>query len=286
MPRDAPHWHRKRELVSRYADSVAVYDARYWPEQSPKYDVVFRHASPAGPLVLDVGCGTALLARYWRERLGRGQRWTGQAPSPSGPSGESSARKLPEPATSGPPRGASPLAVRETPGDIAPGNIPPGGIPRGGFEYVGVDFSRPMLRRGRARERAAEAKGDPRLRVHLVEADVAFLPVRDRVGSCVASFSVLQNLPDPASMLAEVRRVAGEAKIVPVSGGASEGTGTAELTLLEEAPVRVVVTGLGKKVAFPAFEALVKGTFGPGQFLPRGATEDHFYVRVGPASRP
>jgi len=67
-------------------------------------------------------------------------------------------------------------------------------------EVVGVDYSTKMLDK-------ALAKSKWRGNIHLVRADVDFLPVRNHVFQRAFSFTVLQNMPDPSRTLRELLRV-------------------------------------------------------------------------------
>lgn len=72
-----------------------------------------------------------------------------------------------------------------------------------GFHVVGVDLSREMLRRARAKGLSA-----------LVRADVRRLPLRDADVDAAYMVHVLQLLPDPRPVLAELGRVARDAVVV------------------------------------------------------------------------
>jgi ubiquinone/menaquinone biosynthesis C-methylase UbiE len=71
---------------------------------------------------------------------------------------------------------------------------------KGYVELVGVDISRGML--GKA---VAKVSGKPN--IHLIRCDVEFLPFPAKVFDACLAFTLLQNLPNPEAVLAELRRV-------------------------------------------------------------------------------
>lgn len=56
------HWKKKRQILRRYNQSAAVYDAQYYDEQEAKIKAALANITlKKQDFVLDVGCGTALL---------------------------------------------------------------------------------------------------------------------------------------------------------------------------------------------------------------------------------
>jgi len=91
---------------------------------------------------------------------------------------------------------------------------------------VGLEISRETLLK--AKERAEEFQN-----IHLVMADADFMPFRDSAFSMVFAFTLIQNMPDPAKTLEEIKRVA-------------------------EDSAQIVVTGLKKIFSLQAFENLLR----------------------------
>ena len=76
---------------------------------------------------------------------------------------------------------------------------------------VGLDVSRKLLIT--AKERAKKFKD-----VHLVLADADNMPFRQNVFTYVFAFTVVQNMPNPAATLNEIRRIAKRNAIIVISG--------------------------------------------------------------------
>jgi ubiquinone/menaquinone biosynthesis C-methylase UbiE len=63
------HWKKKRQILRRYNQSAAVYDAQYYDEQEAKIKVALASITPTKQdFTLDVGCGTALLFPHLAEK--------------------------------------------------------------------------------------------------------------------------------------------------------------------------------------------------------------------------
>lgn len=62
-------WKKKRQTMRRYNQSAAVYDAQYYDEQETKIKAALANVAPTKQdLILDVGCGTALLFPHLAEK--------------------------------------------------------------------------------------------------------------------------------------------------------------------------------------------------------------------------
>jgi malonyl-CoA O-methyltransferase len=97
---------------------------------------------------------------------------------------------------------------------------------------VGVDVSRKLL--FEARKRAREFRV-----VHLVQADADHLPFSNACFSCVFAFTLLQNMPNPAETLAEIRRTANHDASIVVTSLKKTFSSEAFRELLEQAGLRV-----------------------------------------------
>lgn len=91
---------------------------------------------------------------------------------------------------------------------------------------VGLEISRVTLLK--AKERARSFRN-----VHLVIADADFMPFKDGIFNIVFAFTLIQNMPEPAKTLKEIRRVA-------------------------EDNAQIVVTGLKKIFSLQTFENLLR----------------------------
>lgn len=78
---------------------------------------------------------------------------------------------------------------------------------------AGVDISMGLLKVARA-----QVKGQKYVSVHLVRADIDYLPFQDVFFDKVFAFTLLQNVPDLDAALGEMRRVAKENAVFVVSG--------------------------------------------------------------------
>jgi len=76
---------------------------------------------------------------------------------------------------------------------------------------VGVDFSRKMLERARSRLK-------PFQNVSIICADVDLLPFRGGLFTNVFAITLLQNMPNPADTLSEIKRVAKADALIVISG--------------------------------------------------------------------
>ena len=91
---------------------------------------------------------------------------------------------------------------------------------RRGREVIGIDLSRPMLDRYRAKAAAAGLPPPP-----LLQADATRLPVRDARFAAVVEVHVLHLVPDWEVALAEARRVlVGGGSVLIGRGGGHRGT--------------------------------------------------------------
>jgi ubiquinone/menaquinone biosynthesis C-methylase UbiE len=62
-------WKKKRQILRRYNQSAAVYDAQYYDEQETKIKAALANITPTKQdFILDVGCGTALLFPHLAEK--------------------------------------------------------------------------------------------------------------------------------------------------------------------------------------------------------------------------
>jgi ubiquinone/menaquinone biosynthesis C-methylase UbiE len=91
---------------------------------------------------------------------------------------------------------------------------------------VGLEISRETLLK--AKERAGGFRN-----IHLVMADADFMPFRDGAFHTVFAFTLIQNMPDPAKTLKEIKRVA-------------------------ENNAQIIVTGLKKIFSLQTFKSLLK----------------------------
>lgn len=98
---------------------------------------------------------------------------------------------------------------------------------------IGLDISRKTLTS--AKKRAKEFTN-----VHLVLADADLMPFNDGLFDGVYAFTVIQNMPNPADTLAEMRNVARVGSPVVVTGLKKCFTRAAFISLLETAGFRVV----------------------------------------------
>jgi len=63
------HWRKKRQILRRYNQSAAVYDAQYYEEQQAKIKTALASITiRKEDFILDVGCGTALLFPHLAEK--------------------------------------------------------------------------------------------------------------------------------------------------------------------------------------------------------------------------
>lgn len=76
---------------------------------------------------------------------------------------------------------------------------------------VGLEISKQTLLK--AKERAQSFQN-----VHLVMADADFMPFRDCAFSIAFAFTLIQNMPDPAKTLKEIRRVTEDSAQIIVTG--------------------------------------------------------------------
>jgi ubiquinone/menaquinone biosynthesis C-methylase UbiE len=62
-------WHTKREVKQRYDSTAHIYDRRYAEEQTAKIEAALEHVNmQKHGLVLDAGCGTALLFNHFANK--------------------------------------------------------------------------------------------------------------------------------------------------------------------------------------------------------------------------
>ena len=76
---------------------------------------------------------------------------------------------------------------------------------------VGLDFSRKILLQ--AKKRAENFQG-----IHLILADADNMPLKENIFSHVFGMTLIQNMPNPAKTLNEIRRVAKEYAAIVISG--------------------------------------------------------------------
>jgi len=76
---------------------------------------------------------------------------------------------------------------------------------------VGLDFSRKILLQ--AKKRAENFQG-----IHLILADADNMPLKENIFSHVFGMTLIQNMPNPAKTLNEIRRVAKENAVIVVTG--------------------------------------------------------------------
>lgn len=78
-----------------------------------------------------------------------------------------------------------------------------------GLNYIGIDFSRKIL--GIANKKRAhdgyQRASRTKTHISLIQADCSNLPFRDGIAETIASFSVLQNIPDKNKFLGEIQRI-------------------------------------------------------------------------------
>jgi ubiquinone/menaquinone biosynthesis C-methylase UbiE len=98
---------------------------------------------------------------------------------------------------------------------------------------IGLDISRKTLTN--AKKRAKEFRN-----VHIVLADADRMPFNDGLFDGVYAFTVIQNMPDPADTLAEMRNVARVGSTVVVTGLKKCFSRDAFISLLATAGFRVV----------------------------------------------
>ena len=102
-----------------------------------------------------------------------------------------------------------------------------------GKASVGVDCSLSMLMR--ARQRLREVEG-----IALVQADVEYLPFRDRTFNGVISFSVVEDLPEWARVIGEMSRVARKGSCIIMSSVRKAFRRKAFSELLAKSDVRLM----------------------------------------------
>jgi ubiquinone/menaquinone biosynthesis C-methylase UbiE len=76
---------------------------------------------------------------------------------------------------------------------------------------VGLDISRKTLLQAKNRSRKFA-------NVHLTLADADYLPFKNEVFSQVFAITLIQNMPDPAKTLNEIKRIAKEDAVIVVTG--------------------------------------------------------------------
>ena len=77
--------------------------------------------------------------------------------------------------------------------------------------FVGVDISRNLLTK-------AKSRAKQHTEVHIVQADADHLPFRTEAFSLVFAFTVLQNMPEPAKTLQEIKRASKKDAFIVVTG--------------------------------------------------------------------
>lgn len=98
---------------------------------------------------------------------------------------------------------------------------------------VGVDASGKLLRKAKERAKAFS-------NVHVVQADADHLPFKTDCFEAVFAFTVLQNMPEPAETLTELKRAANRGGSIVVSGLKKAFALETFETLLRQAGLRVV----------------------------------------------
>jgi len=98
---------------------------------------------------------------------------------------------------------------------------------------VGLDISKKALLLGKDR---AGKFGN----VHFVQADVDYLPFKDRCFSVVFVFTVFQNLPSPQETLKEIKKTAKTDSLIVVTGLKKVFSATSFQELLQKSDLRIV----------------------------------------------
>jgi len=106
-------------------------------------------------------------------------------------------------------------------------------IARNVQEIVGVDISRKALVQAKQRAKSLE-------NVHLVQADVDNMPLKENIFAHVFAFTIMQNVPSPTKTLNEIERVTKEDAIVVVTGMKKSFTLKSFKRVLTGAGLRIV----------------------------------------------
>ncbi len=99
---------------------------------------------------------------------------------------------------------------------------------------VGVDVSQNALREAKKRTENSS-------NIALVRADADNTPFQDHIFDKVFAITVLQNMPDPAKTIAEMKRIGKPEAIFAVTGLKKKFTPEAFVELLERAHLKVVI---------------------------------------------
>ena len=106
---------------------------------------------------------------------------------------------------------------------------------------VGVDVSQNALREAKKRTKNSS-------NIALVRADADNTPFQDHIFDKVFAITVLQNMPDPAKTIAEMRRTGKPETIFAVTGLKKKFTPEAFVDLLERAHLKVVTLNANQRL--------------------------------------